>query len=87
MTMHRLCPRRASHSITPGLTPLHLVAGLAEPLAVIIMGIVFRAFWLDKMVIDCLLAAVSTADSMHVAAHWIGLTALLHLSSAAPTTV
>lgn len=35
------------------------VSGLAEPAAVIILGVVFRAFWVNKVVIDCLLAAVS----------------------------
>ncbi len=47
------------------------VSGLAEPLAVIVLGVVFRAFWLDKMVIDCLLAAVSgdTHTHTHRSAH------------------
>ncbi|KAJ9506049.1 hypothetical protein QJQ45_016645 [Haematococcus lacustris] len=34
------------------------VSGLAEPAAVVVLGIVFRAFNMDKVVIDCLLAAV-----------------------------
>lgn len=33
-------------------------SGLAEPAAVVVLGIVFRAFNMDKVVIDCLLAAV-----------------------------
>jgi ZIP family zinc transporter len=35
------------------------VSGLAEPAAVVVLGIMLRAFYLDKTVIDCLLAAVS----------------------------
>jgi len=33
-------------------------SGLAEPAAVLVLGVVFKAFWLDQAVIDCLLAAV-----------------------------
>jgi ZIP family zinc transporter len=43
------------------------VSGLAEPAAVVVLGICLRVFYLDKAVIDCLLAAVG---------HW-----LLFLSS------
>jgi hypothetical protein len=32
---------------------------LAEPAAVVVLGIMLRAFYLDKVIIDCLLAAVS----------------------------